>query len=347
LIGRLLASAPDIVLSYPETEGDRLLAPSSLLAGGYWQTRDGDDQPNDWIARMRASVAIEQFTDESAPVIAADVMQAGGASLFKDMAACPFRAFAKHRLGARPLEETDLGLNYKDRGNTVHRALQFIWTELGSHARLMELAAGELHDLIARNVEAALNQLGVGIGRKVEQRRLQNLLAQWLEIEKSRAAFIVLKPEEERLVNVGGFQIRTRADRIDALNSGGEIILDYKTGQVKSTAWDTDRPDEPQLPLYCATSERPISGAAFAVIRTGELAFRGVTEHDAALPGIKKMLTQPGSFAELVVDWRRILEKLASDFRAGVAAVDPKQGACEYCGLTALCRIREFDNDRG
>jgi len=345
LTGRLLASAPDIVLSYPESEGDRVLAPSPVLAAGLWHAGSHGDQSSGWVARMRASVVIEQLADENAPPVATKVMQPGGASLFKDMAACPFRAFAKHRLGARPLEETDLGLNYKERGSTVHKVLEFIWVELGSHARLMELAEGELHHLIARNVESALNQLGVGIARKVEQRRLQNLLTQWLELEKSRAPFIVLKPEEERLVTVGGLQVRTRVDRIDALDSGGEIILDYKTGQVRSTGWDTDRPDEPQLPLYCATSARPISGAAFAVVRTGELGFRGITERDAVLPGIKKMSSQPTSFAELVAEWGRILERLAADYRDGLATVDPKQGACEYCGLAALCRIRESEND--
>jgi len=130
------------------------------------------------------------------------------------------------------------------------------------------------------------------------------------------------------------------------LESGSEIILDYKTGQVKSTVWETDRPDEPQLPLYCATSTRPISGAAFAMIRTGELAFRGITGNGASLPGLKKMSVPPASFADLVADWRRILERLANDYRDGMAAVDPKQGACEHCGLTALCRIRESENDR-
>jgi ATP-dependent helicase/nuclease subunit B len=345
LIGRLLASAPDIVLSYPETEGDRVLSPSPVLADGSWHTGSHGDQSSGWIARMRASVLIEQLADENAPLVATEVMQPGGASLFKDMAACPFRAFAKHRLGARPLEETDLGLNYKDRGSTVHKALEFIWTELGSHARLMELVEGELRGLITRNVEDALNHLDVGIGRQVEQRRLQNLLAQWLNLEKLRAAFTVLKPEEERLVAVGGLQVRTRVDRIDELETGGEVILDYKTGQVKSTGWDTDRPDEPQLPLYCATSARPINGAAFAVVRTGELGFRGITERDTVLPGIKKMSRQPASFAELVAEWGRILERLAADYRDGLAAVDPKPGACEYCGLRALCRIRESEND--
>jgi probable DNA repair protein len=353
LIDRLLASAPHVVLSYPETEGDHLLAPSPLLAAASWQAQTGGTPSNDWIARMRRSTPMQELTDENGPPVAMDGRQPGGASLFKDMAACPFRAFAKHRLGARPLEETDLGLSYRDRGSTVHKALEFIWSELGSHARLIELPAAELQDLIARNVDAALQQLGIGFARRLEKRRLKSLLAQWLDIEKSRTPFVVLKPEEERIVSLGGLQVRTRVDRIDELdtgdelNGGGEIILDYKTGIVKTSGWDTDRPDEPQLPLYCATSERPINGAAFAVIRVGELAFRGVTDNNSALPGLKKMSTQPISFAELVADWRRILERLAADFRAGVAIVEPKQGACEHCGLTALCRIREFENDRG
>jgi probable DNA repair protein len=346
LIGRLLSSAPGIVLSYPETEGDRALSPSPLVRGA-WQAPAPGPMPDNWITRMRGSVKLEELSDQQAPPIEADAsQQPGGASLFKDMAACPFRAFAKHRLGARPLEETDLGLNYKDRGNTVHRALQFIWTELGSHARLMELSADELQESIARNVGAALHQLGIGLGRRLEQRRLQNLLDQWLEIEKSRAAFVVLEPEEDRLVTLGGLQVRTRVDRIDELASGGEIILDYKTGQVKSTGWDTDRPDEPQLPLYCVTSERPLRGVAFALIRTGELAFRGITENEAVLPGIKRMSTEPVSLADLVAGWRRILERLAADYSSGLATVDPKQGACDHCELTALCRIRGLSNDR-
>ena len=111
--------------------------------------------------------------------------------------------------------------------------------------------------------------------------------AEWLEIEKSRDSFTVQATEQERLVSLGGLQVRTRADRVDELPNGREIILDYKTGMVKSTGWEGDRPDEPQLPLYCATSDEPIAGAAFALIRIGELGFRGGTEEGVSLPALK------------------------------------------------------------
>ncbi len=167
----------------------------------------------------------------------------GGASLFKDMAACPFRAFAKHRLGAKPLEDPDLGLSYRDRGTTVHKALEFIWRELGSHARLMELSSQVLEALIARGADAAVAKLGPGIGRDLEKRRLQRLLTEWLEIEKSRSAFTVAGIEAERVAN----DFRRRRSRCApiawiSLPDGREIILDYKTGQLKSRGWDGDRP---------------------------------------------------------------------------------------------------------
>jgi ATP-dependent helicase/nuclease subunit B len=346
LIGRLLGSAPHVVLSYPETEGDRALAPSPLVSGGLWLDHS-QKHSNNWVMRMRASAVFDDMVDEAGPeLVQSD--STGGASLFKDMAACPFRAFAKHRLGARPLEEADLGLSYRDRGTTVHKALEVIWRELGSRARLIELSVEELESLIARAADAAVAKLGPGIGRDLEKQRLQKLLPDWLNIERARPEFTVAGIEAERLIAIGGLRVNVRADRVDALPDGREIILDYKTGQLKSNAWEGERPDEPQLPLYCVTNERTIAGAAFAVIRVGELRFRGLTSSDVNLPSLKKMSIDPAlPFDRQLLEWRRELEHLAENFRAGKAEVDPKKGACENCGLRALCRIREIENDRG
>jgi ATP-dependent helicase/nuclease subunit B len=343
---RLIASAPDVVLSYPEGEGDRRLE-ASPLAGSGWADADSFVEDN-WVALIRAAAQMEELSDEMAPAAVVDAKHGGGASLFKDMAACPFRAFAKHRLGARELEDTDLGLNYKDRGTTVHKALEFIWAELGSQARLMALTPDELHDLIVKAAEVAVQKLSVVVGSGLERRRIERLLAEWLEMEKARPEFVVRKPEEERLVTIGGLQVRTRVDRVDESPDGRQIILDYKTGVVKFGGWDGDRPDEPQLPLYCATSDEPIAGAAFALIHAGDLEFRGLAEPGIAPPGMKRMnMEMPLPFGEQRAEWRRVLEKLAGNFRGGHAEVDPKRGACDYCGLKALCRIRELENDRG
>jgi ATP-dependent helicase/nuclease subunit B len=344
---RLLRSAPDVVLSYPERDGDRTLAPSPLVAGGLWLHADGERNADGWIARMRADSVFEKMADERGPQLV-ESGSTGGSSLFKDMAACPFRAFAKHRLGARPMEDPDLGLSYRDRGTTVHKALEFIWRELGSHARLIQLSPQALEALIALGADAAVAKLGPGIGRDLEKRRLQRLLNEWLDIEKSRPEFSVAGIEAERLATISGVQVRIRADRVDEVPGGSEIIIDYKTGQLKSRGWEGERPDEPQLPLYCVTNERPVAGAAFAMIRTGELRFRGLTAPGANLPALAKMSIHPAlPFEARLEEWRRVLEQLAANYRNGHAEVDPKSGACDNCGLRALCRIREFENDRG
>jgi ATP-dependent helicase/nuclease subunit B len=347
LMQRLLRSAPNIVLSYPEREGDRTLAPSPLVAGGVWLDAGDEHGADPWIAQMRAQSVFDTLADDNAPELVEGNSQ-GGSSLFKDMAACPFRAFAKHRLGARTMEDPDLGLSYRDRGTTVHKALEFIWRELGSHARLMELSPEALAALIVQGADAAVAKLGPGIGRNLEKRRLQKLLSQWLEIEKSRPAFTVAGIEAERVATISGVRVKMRADRVDELAGGREIILDYKTGKPKPNGWDGERPDEPQLPLYCVTNERPVAGAAFGIIRTGELRFRGLTVAGGALPGMAKMSIDPSlPFEAQLEEWRRVLEQLAANYRNGQAEVDPKPGACDFCGLRALCRIRELEHDRG
>ena len=169
-----------------------------------------------------------------------------------------------------------------------------------------------------------------------------------MNIEKSRSVFAVAGIEAERVISIGGLQVKVRSDRVDALPDGRQILLDYKTGQLKARGWEGDRPDEPQLPLYCVTSDQPVAGAAFAMIRTGELRFRGLTASDASLPSLTKMSIDPSvPFERQLLEWRRALEGLAERFRAGHAEADPKSGACDNCGLRALCRIREFENGRG
>ena len=117
---------------------------------------------------------------------------------------------------------------------------------------------------------------------------------------------------------------------------------------MKADGWDGERPDEPQLPLYCVTNDQPVAGAAFAMIRIGELRFRGLTAAGVDLPEMKKMRVNSAlPFEAQLEEWREALEQLAANYRNGLAKVDPKPGACDNCGLRALCRIRELENDRG
>ena len=140
---------------------------------------------------------------------------------------------------------------------------------------------------------------------------------------------------------------------MDILAEGGELLIDYKTGDSSIAMWMGRRPDEPQLPLYYLA--RPVlpEAVAFAQVRRGECGLSGLS----AQPGVAEGITQltrsrfGNEFRDwpaLLAHWRGTLEALATQFRSGAAPVDPKRRSltCRNCDLSTLCRVSEVV-DRG
>ena len=48
-----------------------------------------------------------------------------------------------------------------------------------------------------------------------------------------------------------------------------------------------------------------------------------------------------GKWDGFLQECRENVERLAQEFAAGRAAVNPKKGACEFCGIAPLCRTYE------
>src|SRR5690606_33249085 len=72
---------------------------------------------------MDASPEMEQFEDPEMVLPAGNHPQHGGTAVLKDQAACPFRAFATHRLNAREMEVPQTGLTLRERGNIIHEVM--------------------------------------------------------------------------------------------------------------------------------------------------------------------------------------------------------------------------------
>jgi ATP-dependent helicase/nuclease subunit B len=137
----------------------------------------------------------------------------------------------------------------------------------------------------------------------------------------------------------------------------GMVLLDYKTGKVDSKACDGDRPDEPQLPAYAvlrqdsARDETPLAGIAFAGLHPRNVDLTVVASVPGVFPVVPGARSNPSgnlSPEELLQkqeEWRSTLTRLAEDFVAGMAVVDPKDGreTCRYCAQGLLCRIREAE----
>jgi probable DNA repair protein len=357
---RLLSAAPQVVVSHPLREGDRPLRPSPLVAGLPWA--DPASLPAATTPLLRETLAaggtLEQLADPTAPPILPGTSAAGGVAIFADQAACPFRAFARHRLHARTPTTPTAGLDALERGTVVHKALEQAWRRLGDQRTLLAMPEAELRALLAEAADAAVSEYAEqhpeGAGPRflaLERQRLAALLEGWMELEKLRAPFRVEAREREIDFEIGGVSGRGRIDRIDLLEDGRAVIIDYKTGSgaLSVNSWLGARPDEPQLPLYCVSGEQRPAAVVFAQVRRQEPRFVGVADPPDLIPRAlapEKLIRPQGepypSLDALREDWRPALGALGAAFRAGAAAVDPKPpDACKHCDLPALCRIAE------
>jgi len=298
---------------------------------------------------------IDRSEDTRAPALGAAAAVGGGSEVIRNQAACPFRAFAKHRLDARSLDAPHAGLDALERGTLVHRVLARAWSRLKTRAALDAMAEADLGALLDQAAEEAVARIRherptVLSGRfaGIERRRLARLAREWLEQEKARGAFTVLAAEDNRRIEIGGLALNARLDRVDETEDGRRIVIDYKTGKTSPGTMLGERPDEPQLPLYVVGAEPNAVAVAFGQVRTGDMKFAGLARDPDLLPDLRtlpdaKLKQAEPSWSKQVETWRADLARIAAGFVAGEAAVHPKRypDTCRNCDAQPFCRIYE------
>jgi len=279
------------------------------------------------------AVRVRLFSDDLGSKAEVDRPLRGGVSVLEAQAACPFKAFARHRLRSVPLEEVTPGISRKARGTEVHKVLATLWERIKKHTRLVELESSELLRLvqiaIETNREKITNITPTEIAcRSVEENRLLKLLLVWLESEKKNESFVISKIEERLVVNLAGLTFNCRIDRADTLSNGSLRILDYKTGRCSLADLAPPRIDAPQLLIYAIQSTLgKISKVALGKVDVmdSRLLQRDIAEHDNKYPG-----------------WQADLDELANELKEGLATVSPKRGdaTCVSCDQQLFCRIK-------
>lgn len=362
---RLLKSAHETVFSSAEKDGERLLRASPLMQ---------DIPIGDSACPMQATLAeamagdkpadsLRFLADHQAPAIAEGQHLAGGTGLLKAQAICPAWAFYQYRLYARELKVPVNGLDAMERGTLVHAVLECFWQDRGWHD-IRELAIEALHAAVARAAEQALARFVAEREAPfppsfltLEQARLTKLVMAWLtEVELQRPqAFSVVAREQKQEIEIEGVSITLVVDRIDALEDGRLIVMDYKTGLRNNYSnWADARISEPQLPIYAAfvLAADDVAAVCFAQVRMDKSGFVGLAAEPELLQGAIALDDKKGrelfpetdfpDWQHLLEQWRTRIASIALELRSGEAAVRfASEKELAYCEVLPLLRLPE------
>ena len=352
---RLLASAPDVRFSYARQKAGVETRPSRLVSQFTGPPLSPADDALGIAASLPATVPFEDASRVpfSKPAVAA------GSSVLTAQSLCPFKAFATVRLGARGWDAASNGLTPRQRGQLVHAVLHDVWAGPPDGIRTLDQlrALPDRSAFVAGHVQRVMDKeirFAARMPRRyldLEKSRLTRLIEQWLEYESERHAFTIHETEWKQKAAVAGLLLDVRLDRIDRLNDGSLLVVDYKTGNVKPGAWDPPRPDDVQLPLYAvfALDAAQVGGLVFGKVRAGDdrLEFVGRLRNatatlSPALGSATNLVRKPLDMQQLD-EWRSEIEALAAGFIAGRAEADPRDypKTCTRCDLPVLCRIHE------
>lgn len=333
----------ELVLSYARHEGDVVHRPSALLniAGTSWQ----DAAP---AAATGARAAVQTTEDAALPALAAAELAGplrGGARRLLLQQQCAFRAQAEWRLGAsQPPVFTD-GIGTVQRGILLHSLLEGLWRELADHAGLMALTAESQRALFERHWKAAVQANAArGLGwlapdvLQRERRRAARLVERLLELDRAREPFAASRLEHEVPWHCGEVSVQLRIDRIDQC-SGGQIVVDYKSGAAESVRLQEGEARPLQLALYVLALQQAgieAQGALLLSLKPANLGYAGASAVGPELRGVRPVSDWPTA-AE---SWQRELVALVAAHLAGDASLATRAVVCEHCHLHAFCRRR-------
>jgi probable DNA repair protein len=338
---RLAASADQLVCSYPLTEGDIEQSESGLLTEIATQASTDPQDPG-WYARSLVSLATPVAVDnDHVPLVASDETLSGGAATIHRQLVEPFSAFVFGRLGVRPVATITDGLAAGLRGSLIHDALHQLyadlplqtdirsWTE-ASLLQRVDAAAKIAFRRQERYADLVLRQL-LGL----ERRRVASLLRSVVAMDLTRQGFSVAAVEKSVETEISGIQVRLRIDRIDELDSGGLVILDYKTGMRKPFLDNNGDLRDTQLAVYARALGDPVAGLGLVNIDS-----RGV-----AIDAAGCAFTPDLDWDDTLSRWRSQVDDAATAIRCGDVRINMQTGVQASRPLSLLSRIRELQRD--
>lgn len=359
---RLRRSAKQVIFSYASMDGDRLLRMSPILNG----IEECSPLPTvHTLAETLAQQGLQDWQwldDHRAPPVEEGEHVSGGTGLLRAQAICPAWAFYQYRLKARKLDAPKNGLDAMERGDLIHRVLAAFWSQTPAvtWATVLPEDLKTQLEQIASTVMAEFNsafaQPFSAIFCQLEAERLSKLALTWLwEVERERPqAYAASLIEKEFKPLIEGIQVKLVIDRVDTLEDGRLVVIDYKTGSAPDFKnWASAQITEPQLPVYAAflLQDADIAAVCFGKVRLTDGGFAGVAAGEDILPGVKAYNAEknnvfpPEQFPDwpsLLSHWRHTITRTAQSLKTGEAGVVfTSEKDLAYCDVLPLLRLPE------
>lgn len=387
--------ATEIVFSSPHyDDGNEIeLTPSQLIKDIPLQQLSAEEQTSrveassnefeQYINRQHAIKNLEFIACNSAPKVNLfdinhEGILTGGSNIIKAQSINPFDAFAKHRLKIRTHTDAVMGFSAIEKGNILHQVLAFLWQHLQTQRQLLSIDNSALTLLVSDGVNVEINNI---IKHKrhhfgdeiiqLEAERQTELILKWLAYEKTRQPFAVKCIEESYKINIKGYNLHLRLDRIDEINpviqlsaepyqpEPYHLIIDYKTGQCSLNDWAGEHPNDPQLPFYLCVNnlaanqlnvDNPnfdnnldyfcsLNAIAFGQINVKQQTLMGLHHESFALPEVTSIkdnkVNLQRTWEQASNEWSRVSFELFERFLCGDTNV-------QYSNANQLKFSRDF-----
>ena len=334
---RLAGSARIVSGSYSAFDGDRAQCLTTLAP--VVPAPAAPEDPGWHAVHCRALLATETVADP-VPPLGPDETVRGGATIVDRQIGEPFAAFAYGRLGIAPLDPFAEGLTPLMRGVLIHDALRNLYRDCPTQVLIRGWSQAERDQRVERAVREAAVRHRIAAGQTLErlldyeEARVRRLLARVVQLDLTRPAFAIQSIEGALEVSIGGLTLSLRHDRIDAVEDGRLIVLDYKTGSEKRFLQQGE-PGSYQLVLYALGVQARIEA----------LGLYNVDSLKVGIDGYGQSVDGSDDLADKLAAWTATMRSAASAFVAGDVRLNFAQGSRAARPLALLSRYEERIRD--
>ncbi len=241
-----------------------------------------------------------------------------------------------------PLSEFALQL-----GQSVHKTLE----TLLQPSSFLELNEDLLRSTFLQSLQETLPPFERAPSRRLFYvKAFEKFIPRILEMESTLKRVFrtqsTLAAEKEFSISLNGIPVIGKIDRVDLLENGQLLVLDYKTGNVDFTPDHLNQGTNFQALLYWLGAQQvfnlPPAAMLFYDLKKGEVK-RGLAKEESLSSEAKKSLTRGHALKNekldsLISSGLEQLDALAKSIRAGDFTPKPSAEACRFCEAPAFCR---------